>query len=407
VCGRASGFASGEIAVGVGGGQLAFVRAWDRAIAGSLRQPIEIEAWVTRGTPELDELARALQAVLSELHAAGGGKLVYRITEANTVEARRAAKDAGLEELRLSESAPTKGYSGLAFRYGGEHDSIPVIDPGARMELLPFWVIGKIRELAARVDGKTLRFGVVSGKSEIRLDAPDLVARQSGHAGPTIKGVVEQAMPFYALVHVDLKGRDRGIDESRGGDRHPARTRLQRRAARAARRVLDAWGQGVGDLRRGGESRGIRPGDARAAEHARSGEAGGCVSSAATAKPDRRVTSASASRSPAGVGCSKSASAMPRARSASQSASAVAASSAPFASAMSRTAGAASCTAASRATSSSSEAAPIFTLMVEKPRAAMAVAAPRARSIDPVVTVRSVSSSVPAPPNSDHSGMPR
>ena len=191
-------------------------------LLGSLRGTVEIDAWVTKGSAELDAFVKEVDAELSKLATASGGKLVYRIAEANTEEARRAAKDAGLLEGNFSEGSVagvavvSRGFSGLAFRYGAGKTAIPALDPRGGVSRLPYAVVSTVRQLVAEVDRTTTRFGVVTGKSELRLSDENLVPREQAR-GATMESAIERAFPSYSLEPLDLKGGRAEIDGALAG----------------------------------------------------------------------------------------------------------------------------------------------------------------------------------------------
>src|SRR5271166_3872056 len=62
----------------------------------SLKQNMQVDAYVTKGLPKLDAFVRDLRDLLQEYKEASGGKFDYSITEPKTDEEKKAAKDAGL-----------------------------------------------------------------------------------------------------------------------------------------------------------------------------------------------------------------------------------------------------------------------------------------------------------------------
>jgi hypothetical protein len=178
----------------------------------SMGEPVQIDAWVTKGTAELDRFVNELERVLSGLQASGRGMLVYRVTVASTPEAQRAAKDAGLRETALGASS---GYLGVAVRYGKEQWVLASLRPADRDRLAMTMVLA-IRELALRVHRRTKRIGVIHGNGGIRLDEP-LTAQDRSHESPTFKRILELAYPFYQLVEVDSKRGPVAIDDRLAG----------------------------------------------------------------------------------------------------------------------------------------------------------------------------------------------
>lgn len=182
-------------------------------LMGTLKTPLHVDAYVTRGLPKLDAFVRDLTELLKLYERASGGKLEYTIVEATTDEQKQAAKEAGLQDLAFGEGSETgedkatisQGFMGLVFKYGSEKDKIPVLSPD-RADGLEFWVTNKIREVRDRADDIKHRIGVVSGKDELKLSDTNLVSGGGGRGGgPSIKSVIEQAFPFYKIEDVDLK----------------------------------------------------------------------------------------------------------------------------------------------------------------------------------------------------------
>ncbi len=63
-----------------------------------LNSPVQIDAYVKTGLPQLDAFVRDLTDLLKEYERAGGGKFKFTIIEPNTDELRAQAKEAGLTE---------------------------------------------------------------------------------------------------------------------------------------------------------------------------------------------------------------------------------------------------------------------------------------------------------------------
>ena len=185
----------------------------------SLNSPVQVDAYVKRGLPQLDAFVRDLTDLLKEYERAGGGKFKFTIIEPNTDELRAQAKEAGLTETPFGENnqtgedqaSITQGYMGLVLKYGSEKAVIPQI---MQAEGLEFWITNKIREIRDKADNIKHRVGVIGGKDEFKLTDANLVPKQGkGGAGPSMQGIIEQAFPFYKLEEVDLKGGENAIDK--------------------------------------------------------------------------------------------------------------------------------------------------------------------------------------------------
>ena len=188
-------------------------------LLGTLKQPMEVDVYVTRGLAKLDAFVADLDDMLKEYERAGGGKFRYKLIEAKTDEQRDAAKEAGLKEAAFGEGSETgedqasikQGFMGIVFKYGSEKDVIPILSP-ERTDGLEFWVTNKIRELRDKADDISHRIGVLTGKDEMKLSEPNLIAGQ-GKGGPSMQSIIQQALPFYKLEDVDLKDGETEIDE--------------------------------------------------------------------------------------------------------------------------------------------------------------------------------------------------
>src|SRR5258708_3185577 len=179
----------------------------------SLKSPLHVDAYVTKGLPKLDAFVRDLTDLLKLYQQRGGSKFQYSIIEAETEEQRQAAKEAGLKDVAFGEGSGTgedqasiaQGYMGLVFKYGSEKEVIPIIQPD-RADGLEFWISNKIREIRDKADDIHHKIGVITGKDEIKLTDTNLVPSQGGRgAGPSMKGIIDQAFPFYKIEDVDLK----------------------------------------------------------------------------------------------------------------------------------------------------------------------------------------------------------
>ena len=194
-------------------------------LLGSLKTPIQIDAYVKTGLPQLDAFVRDLTDLLKEYEREGKGKFKFTIIEPNTDELREQAKEAGLQEQPFGElnqtaedtAAIAQGYMGLVFKYGSEKAVIPQL-PYQQSDGLEFWITNKVREIRDKADDIKRRIGVVTGKDELKLTDANLVPKQGkGQGGPTLKGILEQAFPFYKVEDLDLKEGADAIDKELAG----------------------------------------------------------------------------------------------------------------------------------------------------------------------------------------------
>src|SRR5882724_8317121 len=192
-------------------------------LVGSLKSSIQVDAYVTKGLPKLDAFVRDLTDLLKLYQQRGGAKFQYTVIEAKSEEQRQAAKDAGLKDVAFGEGSETgedqasiaQGYMGLVFKYGSEKEVIPIIQTD-RADGLEFWLSNKIREIRDKGDDIHHKIGVITGKDEIKLSDANLIAGQRGQ-GPSMKGIIDQAFPFYKIEDVDLKDGSTEINKELDG----------------------------------------------------------------------------------------------------------------------------------------------------------------------------------------------
>lgn len=195
-----------------------------RLVREGLKQDLTIDLYVTRGLPKYEAFIQDLTDLMNEYEQAAGGKVHYTIIEAKTEEQKTAAKEAGLQEANFGDVSETgkdqttiaRGFMGMAFKYGSEKESIPILSPD-QQQGLEFWITNKIREIRDRADDIHQKFGVITGKDEIKLSDSNLIASQGGRPGPSMKSIIEQALPFYKIEEVDLQNGDAEINKELAG----------------------------------------------------------------------------------------------------------------------------------------------------------------------------------------------
>jgi ABC-type uncharacterized transport system involved in gliding motility auxiliary subunit len=187
----------------------------------SMKQPLTIDAYVTKGLPKLDAFVRDLRDLLQEYKNAGGGKFDYSIIEPKDDETKKKAKDAGLIEQPFGEASDTdekaavaQGFMGLVFKYGEQQDVIKFLPPD-RTDGLEFWITNKIREIRDKGDDLHHKIGVLTGHDELKPSDNDLVPSQMGKY--SMQTIITQNFPFYTFVDVDLKGGDSEIADDLDG----------------------------------------------------------------------------------------------------------------------------------------------------------------------------------------------
>src|SRR3984957_5022280 len=106
----------------------------------SMKQNLQVDAYVTKGLPKLDAFVRDLRDLLQEYKEQSGGHFDYQIIEPKTDDEKKAAKDAGLVEQPFGEASDTEdkaavaqGFIGLVFKYGSGKEANNVIPPGVDM----------------------------------------------------------------------------------------------------------------------------------------------------------------------------------------------------------------------------------------------------------------------------------
>lgn len=196
-----------------------------RLVREGLKENLAVTLYVTRGLPKTDLFIEDLESLLKEYEDAskqpdGTPRMTYSILEPKTEEEKEKAKEAGLQEVQIGEETGdadtiAQGYMGLVFEYGSEKEVIPVLSPDQNVGL-EFWITNKIREIRDRADDSYQKVGVIV-KEGIKLDDDHLVPPQGGRGGPTIKTILQQALPFYKIEDVDIEAGEKPIpDELRG-----------------------------------------------------------------------------------------------------------------------------------------------------------------------------------------------
>lgn len=189
------------------------------ALLRSMKQNLDVDAYVTKGLPKLDAFVRDLRDLLQEYQNAGGGKFKYTIIEPKDEDAKKKAKDAGLVEQPFGEAtdekeAVTEGYMGLVFRYGEQQDVIKFLPPD-RTEGLEFWITNKIREIRDKGDDIHHKIGVLTGHDEIKPSESNLAPSNMGKFA--MQSIITQNFPFYSFQDVDLKNGDSEISDDLDG----------------------------------------------------------------------------------------------------------------------------------------------------------------------------------------------
>ena len=192
-----------------------------RLVAEGLTKDLDVTVYVTRGLPKHEAFIQDLTDLMNEYERAAAGKMHYTIVEPKTDDERAKAKEDGMQEAAFGEGSKTgkdqalisKGFMGISFKYGSEKEAIPIMSP-EQSQGLEFWITNKIREIRDRADNKFQKIGIVTGKDEIKLSEANLIAAGGGRGGgPNMKGIMEQALPFYKFEDVDLQGGEAEINK--------------------------------------------------------------------------------------------------------------------------------------------------------------------------------------------------
>ena len=189
-------------------------------VSEKLTKPLEVTFYVTRGLPKHEVFIQDLTDLLNEYEKAGNGKFHYTIVEPKTDDEKKAAKEDGMQEAAFGEGSKTgkdqalisKGFMGISFKYGSEKEAIPMLSP-EQSQGIEFWISNKIREIHDRADNDIHKIGLLTGKDEIKLSEANLIAAQGRGQGPNLKGIMEQALPFYKFEDVDLQNGEAEINK--------------------------------------------------------------------------------------------------------------------------------------------------------------------------------------------------
>jgi len=190
----------------------------------NLKEPIQVDAYVTRGLAQLDTFVRDLTDLLKEYQRAGGGKFKFTLIEASTDELRSRAKEAGLEPMTSIDANAAsgdkaeiaQGYMGLVIKYGSEKEVIPQLSPNMGTGL-EFWITNKVREVTDRAENIKHKVGVVTNKDELKLTDNNLLARHGKNGSPALQAILTSNFPFYTFADVDLKDGNEEIPKDLAG----------------------------------------------------------------------------------------------------------------------------------------------------------------------------------------------
>ncbi len=188
-------------------------RASQRLVCDGLTETLEIDAYVTRGTPALESYAKEVEILLG-LYQSGAcqsgavtSKVRTRLIEVNTDQLRAKADAEGIgteafEEGDRTKATVVRGHWGFVLKYRSERAAM-TLHPGNHRGL-ELWLSSKMRELRNLAEKQEVTIGVVTGKQELQLSE----TRSFGPASTrvSLEGMVTSSFPFYRLQPVDLQG---------------------------------------------------------------------------------------------------------------------------------------------------------------------------------------------------------
>ena len=185
----------------------------------TMKQNLTIEAYVTRGLPKLDTAVRDLRDLLQDYKDASAGKFTYVIIDAKDDEAKKKAKEAGLQEQPFAEVSDTddeagikQGYMGLVMKYAENQEILDLPSP-EQSTGLEFWISNKIRQLTYKGDSIKHKICVLTGDDEMKLTENNLTPHDRMQK-ISMSGIVTHNFPFYEMVDTDLKAGDAPVDDT-------------------------------------------------------------------------------------------------------------------------------------------------------------------------------------------------
>jgi len=197
-----------------------------RLVCEKLTQDLQVDVYVTRGLAKTDLFIEDLTDLLKSYEAASytrpdgskspPSKFHFTIIEPKTEAEKEAAKKAGVTEQLLGEGSETSdqatlasGFLGFVLKYGAETEPIPSWPPDTQS--LEFFLSNKIQTLRDRADKIDTKFGLITGKDELKISDNVLVG---GPQQGNLKGIFDEHFPFYKFEDVDLQNGDAEIDKS-------------------------------------------------------------------------------------------------------------------------------------------------------------------------------------------------
>jgi hypothetical protein len=185
-------------------------RAGTLQLVAGASEPLSITLWSSKDVPQVERAGAELDSKLQVYARKSDGKIRYQWRRVDGSEDRSAAQSEGLQPFAAGASVPSQvsldNYLGISLAYRGERGVIPLLALDA-VDAMPFWVANKIRELIARADKKDVEVAVLTGMNELGFADSNLVPRTGGVGGPSIKSILNQSFPYYALRDVPISSQ--------------------------------------------------------------------------------------------------------------------------------------------------------------------------------------------------------
>jgi hypothetical protein len=187
------------------------------AVLASMRGPVLVDLYVTRGRPDVDRFVDGAERLLHELERQSGGRLHARVIEAEEDDARTKARALGLTEksLPLEDDDARTGFVGVAIEYAGERGALAAVPPDTPPARLEVWIDAKLRELRDRAEHREVRVGVLVAQGQATMHDPNLAPPGTPSASSSLQTIVGQELPYVSLI--DLHARREPVDATLDG----------------------------------------------------------------------------------------------------------------------------------------------------------------------------------------------
>lgn len=197
-----------------------------RMVCEGLSKDLTVDFYVTRGLGKTDLFIEDVTNLFNEYQNARykktdgtpspPSKFKFNIIEPKSEEEKKKAVEEGLKEQTMREKSETadnqqtvgSGFLGFVIKYGAEKEVIPFWPPESTQGV-EFFISNKIREVRDRAEGRKSRYGIITGKDEIKI-TESLVP--SGAQPMGLKNVFDEYFPYYEFEEIDLKDGETEID---------------------------------------------------------------------------------------------------------------------------------------------------------------------------------------------------